>query len=213
MMLLIAGTMAYGYLSGLEKQTDEIANRKDAGVAADAPMPDDADRDAVRRWGYHWVVVLVLVFLLIAVALIDVWAGYRYAWQQSAAHPGGTPRHPGAGSGADPVAEERPLPRRALSATRTRGEGFSRLQSSCRDLEVSGNRPLPSKSRHSEHPPRPIPATPRNKFPIRRRCPVDRMGGTGDNGPHVRDRSPAPTALPADLSRRPESAPHDAALP
>jgi hypothetical protein len=80
LILTISALICTAYLSGLEAKADALAE-----PAADVPRDADGkrimsedDRNLARVWGFYWLGIIVLVFMLIAVAIVDVVAGRRY---------------------------------------------------------------------------------------------------------------------------------------
>lgn len=81
----IIGLMIGGsYLSGMEARATEIAERSRAEAPPEhdphrAPDgPSDDDKAFVKRYGYFWISVLVLVFLALTCAVFDFWATRCY---------------------------------------------------------------------------------------------------------------------------------------
>lgn len=87
-LLVLAGMMAGTYLSGMEKQADELgkkqeAKRKEAAQAGlPAPEMTEDEKQFVRLWLGLWIAILVFVFLTFSMAIVDIWATRRYAWAQ-----------------------------------------------------------------------------------------------------------------------------------
>ena len=77
----VGGMIAGAYLSGMEARAAALA-------AADGPDADDPNagkrelnptqKQFVRIWGSYWIVVILLVFVLLALAVADGWATRRY---------------------------------------------------------------------------------------------------------------------------------------
>jgi hypothetical protein len=80
--------MAGTFLSGIEKQVDELGKSQEAkrkqAEAAGLPPPEmtDEERQLVRLWVGLWITILIFVFLTFSVAIVDIWATRRYAWAQ-----------------------------------------------------------------------------------------------------------------------------------
>jgi len=83
LMLALGGMLAGSYLSGNEDRADGIAaeaeQAKRDGVARDRTEEEKA---FLRFYGGYWIGVLVLLFLVMAVAVADFWATRRYAMAQ-----------------------------------------------------------------------------------------------------------------------------------
>jgi hypothetical protein len=78
-LLGLAGMLAGSYLSGMERHADEIGQKKEAREDGEKPP---ADKDFIRLYSLYWIGILVLLFLIISLAIVDLWATRRYAWQQ-----------------------------------------------------------------------------------------------------------------------------------
>lgn len=71
------GAMIGGsYLSGHEERATRIAERSREGPAAEPPTDDD--KEFVKRYGYFWLTILVLVCLAVTCAIFDFWATRCY---------------------------------------------------------------------------------------------------------------------------------------
>ena len=83
-LVVIGGLIAGSYLSGMERQADELkpepqpADVADAGPAAEKPEMTPEQKRFVRFWGAYWIIVVVLVFALLVLAVTDAWATRRY---------------------------------------------------------------------------------------------------------------------------------------
>ena len=83
---LMGAMIGWSYLSGMEARATAIAERSrraavfppehDPGRPADEQPqpPSDLDKEFVKRYGYFWIAVLVLVFLAMGCAIFDFWA-------------------------------------------------------------------------------------------------------------------------------------------
>ncbi len=83
-LLVVAGGMIAGaYLAGMEAKVDELGEKKPTGEP-DAPKPQlsDDQKALLRFWGGYWIVVIILVFVILALALTDAVATRRYAMGQ-----------------------------------------------------------------------------------------------------------------------------------
>lgn len=87
-LLVLAGLLAGTYLSGTERQATELAAKrakeKEQAEATGQRQPDmtEDEKRFVRFWGGLWITILIFVFLTFSVAIVDIWATRRYAWQQ-----------------------------------------------------------------------------------------------------------------------------------
>lgn len=83
-LVTVGGLIAGSYLSGMERQADELKPEPPPAEAADAgPAPEKQEmtpeqKRFVRLWGVYWIVVVVLVFVLLVLAVADAWATRRY---------------------------------------------------------------------------------------------------------------------------------------
>lgn len=84
-VFIIGVMIGWSYLSGMEARATEIAERSrraealpehDPGRPADPPS--DEEKEFVKRYGYFWLAVLVLVFLAVSCAIFDFWATRCY---------------------------------------------------------------------------------------------------------------------------------------
>ena len=81
--LLIGGA----YLTGLERRADDLGEHKPEADPDDAAVKPQMDADQkffVRSWAAYWIAVLVLVFVVLAIAFRDAWATRAYAMKQFA---------------------------------------------------------------------------------------------------------------------------------
>jgi hypothetical protein len=76
-LVLAGGLIAGAYLSGFESKVDRIVEAKRAAVEAGGDISDD-DKLVLKLWGGYWVVVFSLVFVLLALAVVDAWSTRRY---------------------------------------------------------------------------------------------------------------------------------------
>lgn len=91
---LMGAMIGWSYLSGTEAHATAIAERSrksaevppehDPGRPADEqpPPPSEEDKAFVKRYGYFWIAVLVLVFLAMGCAIFDFWATRCYWMDQ-----------------------------------------------------------------------------------------------------------------------------------
>ena len=82
LLLGLAGMLSGAYLSGMERHADELGQKKPANDDGEKPKPADDDRQFFRLYAIFWISVLVLLFVIVSLAIIDLWATRRYAWQQ-----------------------------------------------------------------------------------------------------------------------------------
>ncbi len=76
LLMVLAGMLAGTYLSGLEERINAIA----ADQKQDGLTPEE--KQIAWFWGYYWMIILILIFLVVASAIVDLWATRRYAHAQ-----------------------------------------------------------------------------------------------------------------------------------
>jgi hypothetical protein len=76
-LVLVGGLIAGAYLSGFEREADRIVEARKVANAAGGDVSDD-DKFVLQLWGGYWVVVISLVFVLLALAVVDAWSTRRY---------------------------------------------------------------------------------------------------------------------------------------
>ncbi len=84
-MLVLGGFLSWTYLSGMERQAGELARKVHESQKLDREIPDqekEADWVFLRQYVIRWVCILVMVFLIMCLALLDLLATRKYAWQQ-----------------------------------------------------------------------------------------------------------------------------------
>ena len=78
----LGGLLAGAYFSGLEQRAEELVkNRQGNGDGPKPPIPQE-DQDFLRIYSIYWISVLFLLFLVLSLAIVDIIATRRYAWQQ-----------------------------------------------------------------------------------------------------------------------------------
>jgi hypothetical protein len=82
LLLGLAGMLSGAYLSGMEKQAEEIGKKKEANADGEKPPVAEETKDFLRLYSYYWIGTLILLFLVVSLAIVDLWATRRYAWQQ-----------------------------------------------------------------------------------------------------------------------------------
>ncbi len=82
LLLTLAGFLGGAYFSGIEEHADQLGQRKAADVNGERPPPAPEEKDFLRMWTAYWVTVLILLFVVLSLATIDLWSTRRYAWQQ-----------------------------------------------------------------------------------------------------------------------------------
>jgi ABC-type Fe3+ transport system permease subunit len=78
LLIALAGMLAGWYLSGLDQQADQFGQKQ-----GDAAKGDRQEGRALARFYLiYWISILVLLFLVVSLAIVDLWATRRYAWEQ-----------------------------------------------------------------------------------------------------------------------------------
>ncbi len=79
----LAGMLAGTYFFDQEKRAEQLGDHKREldENGNKLPLPKD-DRDFLRFYSFYWMTVLILLFVIISLAMLDIWATRRYAWQQ-----------------------------------------------------------------------------------------------------------------------------------
>jgi hypothetical protein len=79
LLLIVGGMISIYYLSGMDARMDAIPERNKAGGQ---PAPDDpqaaSDKEFTKLVGVYWIVVILLLGAVVAVALMDFWATRKY---------------------------------------------------------------------------------------------------------------------------------------
>jgi hypothetical protein len=76
-LVLAGGLIAGAYLSGFERETDRILKAREAANKVGGDVSDD-EKFVLQLWGVYWIVVLALVFVLLALAMVDAWSTRGY---------------------------------------------------------------------------------------------------------------------------------------
>jgi phosphatidylglycerophosphate synthase len=83
LMLALAGMLSTVYLSEMDRRAVKLGEEK-RPVDADGNKQEMAqeDKDFIRFYAIWWIGILVLIFLVLSLAIVDIWATRRYAWAQ-----------------------------------------------------------------------------------------------------------------------------------
>jgi hypothetical protein len=76
-LVLTGGLIAGTYLSGHESRTDKILEEKKLANAENRELPD-SEKQELKNWGYFWIGIIGLVFLLLGLAVVDAWSTRAY---------------------------------------------------------------------------------------------------------------------------------------
>jgi hypothetical protein len=82
LILGLAGMLSGAYLSGLEQRAEEIGQKKPANEEGEKPPVRQEDKDFLPVYMFYWGTTLFLIFLVVSLAIVDIVATRRYAWQQ-----------------------------------------------------------------------------------------------------------------------------------
>jgi len=82
LIFILAGMLAGAYLSGLENRAEELGRPKPANEQGEKPAMNEEQKDFMRLYFTYWISVIILVFVVISLAIVDLWSTRRYAWQQ-----------------------------------------------------------------------------------------------------------------------------------
>jgi hypothetical protein len=82
LLIALAGMLAGTYLSGLERQADQFGQKQGDANPGDRPALQPEDRALARLYLIYWISILVLLFLVVSLAIVDLWSTRRYAWEQ-----------------------------------------------------------------------------------------------------------------------------------
>lgn len=83
LLLGLAGMLSGAYFSGMERRAEKLGDEK-RGVDEEGHKPRMAqeDKDFVRFYAIWWIGILILIFFVVSLAIVDIWATRRYAWAQ-----------------------------------------------------------------------------------------------------------------------------------
>lgn len=83
LLLGLAGMLSGAYFSGMERRAEKLgdANRPLDEEGKKQQMAEE-DKDFVRFYAIWWIGILILLFLVVSLAIVDIWATRRYAWAQ-----------------------------------------------------------------------------------------------------------------------------------
>jgi hypothetical protein len=83
LLLGLAGMLSGAYFSGMERRAEKLgdANRPVDEEGRKPQVPEE-DKDFFRFYLVYWIGILVLIFIVVSFAIVDIWATRRYAWAQ-----------------------------------------------------------------------------------------------------------------------------------
>lgn len=82
LLIGLAGMLCGTYFSGMERRADELGAKKVADDDGEKAPIAQEDKDFLKFYTKYWVSILILLFLIVSLAVVDLWATRRYAWQQ-----------------------------------------------------------------------------------------------------------------------------------
>ena len=83
LLLGLAGMIAGAFFSGMEQRADELGNKiRDRKEGEERPPIAPEDKEFLQDYWVYWASVLGLLFVVVTLAIIDLWATRRYAWAQ-----------------------------------------------------------------------------------------------------------------------------------
>jgi hypothetical protein len=82
LLLGLAGLLIGSSVSGMQRRADELGHNRVAAENGEKPPLTQEEKDFFRFYTFYWISVLLLVFLVISMAIVDIWSTRRYAWQQ-----------------------------------------------------------------------------------------------------------------------------------
>ena len=82
LLIGLAGLLAGAYLSGMEQRAAVLGQNRAADENGQKPPAGQEEKDFFRFYSIYWIGVLVLLFLVVSLAVVDLVATRGYAWQQ-----------------------------------------------------------------------------------------------------------------------------------
>lgn len=83
LLLGLAGMLSGAYVSGMERRAEKLGDQqRPLDEEGRKQRMADEDKDFVRFYAIWWIGILVLLFLVVSLAIVDIWATRRYAWSQ-----------------------------------------------------------------------------------------------------------------------------------
>jgi hypothetical protein len=78
----LSGMLSGWFLSGMDQRAVEIGEKKAVNEKGEKPPVSQEDRDFARLSLSYWIGLLILLFIIVSLAVVDIVATRRYAWQQ-----------------------------------------------------------------------------------------------------------------------------------
>lgn len=83
LILGLAGMLSGAFVSQLEFRAEQLGQKKPAAeLDANGPIIKEQDVEFLRFYIIYWSSTLLLIFVLVSMAIVDIVATRRYAWQQ-----------------------------------------------------------------------------------------------------------------------------------
>ena len=83
LMIVLAGMLSSVYLTGMDERAIRLGdeNRPVDENGKKQEMSED-DKNFIRFYIGWWIAILLLIFLVLSFAIVDIWSTRRYAWSQ-----------------------------------------------------------------------------------------------------------------------------------
>ena len=79
----LAGMLSGAYFSGMERRAEKLGDEKrPLDEEGKKQQMAEEDKDFVRFYAIWWIGILILIFFVVSLAIVDIWATRRYAWAQ-----------------------------------------------------------------------------------------------------------------------------------
>ncbi|MCE9531111.1 MAG: hypothetical protein K8T89_08305 [Planctomycetes bacterium] len=82
LMLGLAGMLAGTFLSGMEKRIEQHRDFKNPAENEEQRKEQAEARELARFYLLYWATILILLFIVVSLAIIDLLSTRRYAWVQ-----------------------------------------------------------------------------------------------------------------------------------
>jgi ABC-type Fe3+ transport system permease subunit len=84
LLLILAAMISGTFLSGIEQRAAALGSRHDEKPReGEEPAPiTEEDKAFLNMYSIYWASVMGLLFIVVSVAIVDLWSTRRYAWAQ-----------------------------------------------------------------------------------------------------------------------------------
>jgi len=82
LLIVLGGMLAGAYMSGLEHRADVFGQNRGTDENGQKQPLTAEQKDFARLYYVYWATVLVLIFLVVSLAIVDIWSTRRFAWSQ-----------------------------------------------------------------------------------------------------------------------------------